>query len=382
LRTVAALGIVAAALIWAGPDVSADSTGDIRAVNGVSLVNDATRRPILGLSPLTADTVIDLTRLANRRIGAQANLSAGARPGSVSFSLTGSQGRSYARTDSRAPYFMCGDYVDCPLLAVADAYTLTVQAYTGARATGFPLGNPFTVRFTVAAASSTAAPLDVLFVGNSLLGTANSVTGEDTAALVRHLAGLAGRTLNLTSVIHYGHSLRQTWDDGMVAAPLNGARQYDYIVLQEYSTMVATKPAAAMDTLLTLYAPTFTRALKRGGRVVLFKNWALVNPSPFRSRAAAKAAIETNYAALSAALATPNLLAPIGDEFETIIKAKGAPYLVVPDGKHPNDTAVYLEAVTLYGILFRESPRNLSDLYLTGSVASYLRSVAATAIGY
>jgi hypothetical protein len=115
---------------------------------------------------------------------------------------------------------------------------------------------------------------------------------------------------------------------------------------------------------------------------VLFKNWALVDPAPFPSRAAAKAAIDANYAALSAALATPNLLAPIGDEFETVIAAEGPSSLIVADGKHPNDTAVYLDAVTLYGVLFGESPRGLADLYVPAPVAAALRSVAASAIGY
>jgi hypothetical protein len=381
LRVTAALGIAAATLLWGAPQVSASSDGDMRAVNGVSLVNNATRRSILGLSPLTDSTVIDLTRLADLRLGLQATVAAGAAPASVAFTMKGAKGSSFARTDSRAPYFLCGDYADCPLLVTPDAYTLTVQAYTGAGATGSPLGTRFSVRFTVTATATAAAPLDVLFVGNSLLGTANA-TGEDTPALVRHLASTAGRSLNITEVIHYGYSLRHTWDDGLAASALSGARQYDFIVLQEYSTLVATKPSAAMNTLLNLYAPTFTHALKPSGRVVLFKNWVLADPSPFRSRTAAKAAIDTKYAALSAALAAPNLLAPIGDEFETIITAKGTAYLIVADGKHPNDNAIYLDAVTLYGILFRESPRDLADLHLMPSAASYLRSVAATAIGY
>src|SRR5581483_5258734 len=152
-------------------------------------------------------------------------------------------------------------------------------------------------------------------------------------------------------------------------------------VLQEYSTAVATNPSATTDTLRTAYAPTFARALKPGGRVVLVKNWALVDPAPFPDRGAATAAIDRNYAAVSAALSTPNLLAPIGEEFETLIAGHGPSYLIA-DGKHPNATALYLNAVTLYGIIFGESPRGLPDLYLTSAVAAELRSVAATAIGY
>ena len=375
----AALGVIA--LMAAAPHVSAGSTGDAgtvtaeargvtadtRAIRGLSLVNDATHRPILGLSPLTDGTVVDPTRLANRNLSLRADLAPGVAPGSVTFTITGSKGGSHQCTGSRAQ--------NCRLPTTPDEYTLTVQAY---KDDSSKLGRPFTVRFTVAA---TAAPaLDVLFIGNSLLGTIG-VTGADTPGLVRRLASAAGRTLGVTEVIHSGYTLRQNWNSGAAATALNGAKQYDCIVLQEYSTLVATNPSAAMDTLLNTYGPTFARALKPGGRVVLFKNWALVDPAPFPSRAAATVAIDTNYAALSAALSTPNLLAPIGDEFETIIARRGTSYLIA-DGKHPNDTAIYLNAATLYGILFGESPRALADLYLPAPVASDLRSVAAAAIGY
>ncbi|GAA0525708.1 hypothetical protein GCM10010172_02730 [Paractinoplanes ferrugineus] len=199
---------------------------------------------------------------------------------------------------------------------------------------------------------------------------------------MRTLASAAGRTVRTTEVIHFGNTLQQTYDAGEVTAALSGATRYDYIVLQEYSTLVATNPAAATSALLGTYAPAFARTLKPGGKVVLFKNWALRDPAPFATRAAAVAAIDTNYAALSAALDTPNVVAPISDEFEKLIATNGTSYLIVADGKHPDDTAIYLDAVTLYGILFRESPRGLSDQYLTATTAAALRDVAATQIGY
>ncbi|HTJ39800.1 MAG TPA: hypothetical protein VL738_41860 [Dactylosporangium sp.] len=379
LPVAAALAVAALAtgLLWLAPRGSASGSGVGRAIGGVALVNDATRRPVLGLTPVTDGTVVDLARLAGARLSLRADPAGDAKPSSVRFTMTGANGATYTHTDSRAPYFLCDDYVDCPLLARPDEYTLTVQAYSD----DIELGAPFTVRFSVAA-TAPARPVDVLFVGNSLLGTVNKTSGEDTPTLVRHLAAAAGREINVTKVIHSGYTLRQTWDDGLVATALGGAKRYDFIVLQEYSTLVATNPSAATNTLLNTYAPTFARALKPGGRVVLFKNWALVDPAPFPSRAAATTAIDTNYAALSAALVTPNLLAPIGDEFESIIAAQGAAHLIEPDGKHPNDTAVYLDAATLYGILSGESPRTLADLYLPGPVASPLRETAATAIGY
>jgi hypothetical protein len=336
---------------------------------GLALVNDVTRKPVLGLSPLVDGTVVDLTRLANRHISLRASLAHGGTAGRVTFTLTGAKGSAFSRTDVKPPY----DLVDCPLLVTPDSYTLTVRADRGA---------PATVRFRVSATAVPVPALDVLFVGNSLLGTEMHGTGEDTPKIVRHLAKTAGRTLRVTEVIHFGNTLRETWDGGEVAKALSGGTRYDYIVLQEYSTLVATQPARATNTLVNFYSPTFRRALKPGGKVVLFKNWALTDPRPFAGRAANVAAIDANYAALSAGLATPNLLAPISEEFETVVATRGTSYLIVKDGKHPNDTAIYLDAVTLYGILFRESPRSLSDLYLGAPAAAAMRAVAAAQIGY
>ncbi|WP_433063824.1 hypothetical protein [Dactylosporangium sp. CS-033363] len=360
----AVLGIAAIVVVALGPGtapVSAGAAAASRTVGGVALVNDATHRPVLGLSPLTGGTVVDLSRLSGRDLGLQA-----ASTGAATFTLTGASGASFTATGPQG-------YVDCPLLATPDEYTLTVVTERGEHST---------VRFTVTDSAALPAPLDVLFVGNSLLGTFTKASGENTPQLVRHLATTRGRTLNVTQVIHSGYTLQHSWDDGLAGPALDGRKRYDYIVLQEYSTFVALSPDDAMRTLLHTYEPTFARALKPGGRVVLFKNWALVDPDPFASRAAAKTAIDTGYAALSSALRTPNLLAPIGDEFETIAAERGPSYLIVPDGKHPNDRAIYLDAVTLFGILFHDSPRDLTDLYVDPADAAYLRSVAAAAIGY
>jgi hypothetical protein len=352
------------------------------AVTGVAVVNDATHKPILGFSPLVGGDVIDLTRLANHNLSLQANLAPGVTAGSVSFTLTGAKGATYTHVENTAPYFLCTDYVDCAQLVAADSYTLTVQPYSAANATGGAIGPPYTVAFGVSATAVPAQPINVLFVGDSLIGTADSQTGEDTPALVRHLATTAGRTVNVTEVIEFGNTLQQTWNSGAVQTALNGTTKYDYIVLQEYSTLVATNLAQAQSTLVGTYGPTFAGALKPGGKVVLFEDWALVDTTPFPTRGADVAAIDTNYAALSAALATPNLIAPIGDEFETEIAAHGTSYLIVSDGKHPNDTAIYLDAATLYGILFRVSPRGLANLYVPAATATELLGTAATAIGY
>jgi hypothetical protein len=230
-------------------------------------------------------------------------------------------------------------------------------------------------------AEARAAVLDVLFIGNSLLGTP-AVTGEDTPDVVRRLARATGRTVRATKVIRYGHTLQRTWDAGPARQALSGCARYDYIVLQEYSTLVATDPARATATLLRTYAPALARSLAPGGRIVLFKNWALADPAPFASRAQNVAAIDAGYARIAAALPLPTVIAPISEEFEAVVARDGTSPLIVPDGKHPTGQAVYLDAATLYSVFFGRSPRDLPDLYLPAATAARLRAVAVTALGY
>jgi hypothetical protein len=231
------------------------------------------------------------------------------------------------------------------------------------------------------AAAGRPVTLDVLFVGNSLIGTPG-VTGEDTPDLVRRLARTSGRTVRTTKVIRFGHTLQRTWEAGPARRALTGSARYDFILLQEYSTLIVTDPARVTATLLRTYAPALARSLKPGGRVVLFKNWALADPAPFGSRARYVAAIDAGYARLAAALPLPTLVAPISDAFETVVARDGTGALLVPDGKHPADHAVYLDAATLYGVFFGCSPRDLPDLHVSPAAAARLRGAAATALGY
>jgi hypothetical protein len=272
-----------------------------RSLSGLSpRGNIVSRKPILGVSPVLDGNVIDLTRLANRNLSMRADLVAGAGVGSISFALAGPKGTSWSRVESVAPYFLCNDYVDCPQLAQADSYTLTMRAYSGANATGAALGAASTVRFTISATAVAQPAVDVLFVGNSLIGTTALSTGQDTPQVLQSLAAAAGRTITVSKVIHFGNTLQQTWDGGEVAAAVNGSKKYDYVVLQEYSSLVPTDLTAATSTLLDTYSPAIARVLKPGGKVILFKDWATVDPAPFADHAAYVAAIDANYAAVPA----------------------------------------------------------------------------------
>src|SRR4051794_12932007 len=75
-------------------------------------------------------------------------------------------------------------------------------------------------------ASTSSPALDVLFVGNSLIGT-RATTGEDTPDVVRRLAWETGRTIRVAKVIRYGSTLQHSWDAGPARRALNGSVRYD-----------------------------------------------------------------------------------------------------------------------------------------------------------
>ncbi|MEV6636333.1 hypothetical protein AB0M54_36865 [Actinoplanes sp. NPDC051470] len=224
-----------------------------------------------------------------------------------------------------------------------------------------------------------SAVIDVLFVGNSLIGT-RTRGGEDTPDVVRRMAGARGRTVRVTKAIRYGSTLQKSWDTGLSRRPLTAGRRYDFILLQEFSVLVASDPARVRRTLLDTYTPALARSLKPGGKVILFKNWALVPHKGFPSRAANVAAIDRNYERLARDLPLPVVLAPISDGFEKVVARRGTTPLIVKDGKHPTSQAIYLDAAILYGMFYGEAPDDVPNLFLKPATARYLRGAATQAL--
>jgi hypothetical protein len=167
-----------------------------------------------------------------------------------------------------------------------------------------------------------ASSASVLFIGNSLTATQTKATGEDMPAVLSRLASSRSKTFTVQRAIDLGQTLQQSWDAHIPQPWLTGAAQWDYIVLQEYSTVPVQDTALFYKTALSTYQPAIQRSLKAGsGNLVLFENWALVSLYPFSTRADYTAALDASYARLSAQLSVPNLVAPLGKAFEKVFRA-------------------------------------------------------------
>jgi uncharacterized protein (TIGR03382 family) len=222
---------------------------------------------------------------------------------------------------------------------------------------------------------------NVLFIGNSLTATQSSATGEDMPAVLARLASGRQKTLTYKEAIDMGHTLQESWDAQIPEPFLTGTTHFDFIVLQEYSTLAVQNPTAFYNTAVSSYEPSIARSLASSGTLLLFENWALTDISPFATRAAYTATLDANYATLSTKLSTHNAIAPLSRAFEKVLETKPLSY-VMYDGKHPTDAAIYLNACVFYALLFGESPAGLPPLYLSATEAAFLQDAAAKVVEF
>jgi uncharacterized protein (TIGR03382 family) len=234
---------------------------------------------------------------------------------------------------------------------------------------------------TARASRALTTSANVLFIGNSLTATQSSATGEDMPAVLARLASSQQKTLTYKKAIDMGHTLQESWDAQIPEPFLTGATHWDFIVLQEYSTLPVQNPTAFYGTAVSTYQPSIARSLVSSGTLFLFENWALTDLYPFSTRTAYTAALDANYVTLSAKLSTPNAIAPLSRAFEKVLETKPQAYLMF-DGKHPTDAAIYLNACVFYALLFRESPAGLPPLYLSASDAAFLQDIAAQVVEF
>ena len=226
------------------------------------------------------------------------------------------------------------------------------------------------------------ASASVLFIGNSLIAAQTGATGEDMPKVLSRLASSSGKTFTYKEAINMGHTLQDTWNANIAQPFLTGATHYDFIVLQEYSTLPVLDAAQFYNTAEVTYQPSVQRSLTTSGTVLLFENWAtdVVYPfGRFATRAAYVAALEANYGTLSGNLSTRNVIAPLSRAYEKVFATKPLTYLFMDD-KHPNDAGVYLDACVFYAVIFGESPVGLPALYMSAADASFLQAVAAEVV--
>ncbi|MGH8712632.1 MAG: DUF4886 domain-containing protein [Casimicrobiaceae bacterium] len=202
----------------------------------------------------------------------------------------------------------------------------------------------------------------ILFIGNSYTSRND---------LPRLLAGLAAaaehpRRLDTDAIVAGGASLKRHWNAGIAQKAL-AASPWDYVVLQEQSTLPLKNPARYHDNV-RLFAPEIAR---HGAKAVLYLTWAR-QQAP-QTQDTINAAVEAIGAAIGA------LVVPVGRAWLAARENAGDLQLYVDDGSHPSPAGSYLAACVFHASLFGAAPRGfaVSDvLQLDRSAAARLHALA------
>jgi len=204
----------------------------------------------------------------------------------------------------------------------------------------------------------------VLFIGNSF------TVRNDLPGLLGHMAAERGHQLRHDLIAAGGASLRAHWNKGAALEAIRAAR-YDFVVLQEQSTLPIKNPGRFQENVRLFIDPI----AQSGARPALYLTWA-------RKTAPASQRVLTD-AYTEIARETGAVLVPVGIAWEAYLGRHGSPPLHDKDQSHPSPAGTYLAASVFFATLFRESPVGLgcSVAGVTASEARRLQQTAWRAIG-
>ena len=191
---------------------------------------------------------------------------------------------------------------------------------------------------------SPATPMKVLFIGNSFTARNN------VPALIAQLAGSRGRELQHRLISAGGASLRMHWNKGDAQKAIQQTR-YDYVVLQEQSTLPIKNPLRMHENIRL-----FDHAIKASNaKTTFYLTWARQNAPETQK------AITDAYTVIGDELSA--ITVPVGVAWENFNRKHSSPVLHDADKSHPTLAGSYLAACVFYAVLFNDSPACIaSDL--------------------
>ena len=189
---------------------------------------------------------------------------------------------------------------------------------------------------------SQSTSLKVLFIGNSF--TARNNVPE----LIAQLAAARGLPFEHRLIQAGGASLRMHWNKGEAQQAIQQTR-YDYVVLQEQSTLPLKNPSRMHENIRL-----FDQVIKdAGAKTALYLTWAKQNAP--ETQAALTAAYTTIAEELGA------LVIPVGSAWQQFLLQHKEPLLHDKDQSHPTLAGSYLAACVFFAMLFGENPTGLAS---------------------
>jgi hypothetical protein len=191
----------------------------------------------------------------------------------------------------------------------------------------------------------------VLFIGNSY------TYFNDLPWLTQQLAESAKETriLETEMVVAGGATLKSHWKQGQ-ALRLLKAKHWDYVVLQEQSTLPITNPQEMYK-----YASLFDAEIKRvNSQTVFYLTWAKQNQPETQQM------LTNSYMNIAKELKAK--VAPVGIVWQKIPEKNLKLNLYSSDQSHPSPIGSYVAACVFYTTFYGNSPVGLSRrIYSTDS---------------
>jgi hypothetical protein len=209
---------------------------------------------------------------------------------------------------------------------------------------------------------SPATPTNLLFIGNSF--TARNKMPD----MIARMAEARCQQLEHKLIQAGGASLRMHWNKGEAQEEIKQNR-YDYVVLQEQSTLPIKNPVRMYENVRL-----FNEVIKASGaKTALYLTWARQNAPD------TQAAINTAYQTIGEELGST--VVPVGIAWETFLRHHGHPVLHDADLNHPTLAGSYLAACVFYVTIFGDKPPGIPDMRgLTADDAELIHQTAWTIV--
>ncbi|MBM3265486.1 MAG: SGNH/GDSL hydrolase family protein [candidate division Zixibacteria bacterium] len=179
--------------------------------------------------------------------------------------------------------------------------------------------------------------MNLLFIGNSFTAR------NDLPHLVGQLAQACGQSVQHSLIWAGGASLRMHWNKGDAQKAIQQTR-YDYVVLQEQSTLAIKNPERMHENIRL-----FDSVIKASGaKTALYLTWARQN-APETQRL-----ITDAYVAIGKMLDAT--LFPVGMAWERFLLTYPSLPLHDKDQSHPTPAGSYLAACVMLACLFDQNP--------------------------
>ncbi len=209
----------------------------------------------------------------------------------------------------------------------------------------------------------------ILFIGNSYTYYNSMPT------ILASMAAADGKSVYISSHTAGGATLFDHYNNSSVTTLINSAN-WDYVILQEQSQMIAINPASTQYYMGQFY----NRVENNYGctELVAFMTWARKEGNSFYTTSYTYDDMVNDYENFYQTSVFPNValgrISPVGSAFHEATRQGYEVYS--GDGSHPSGTGSYLAACVFYATLFKESPVGNSYTTLGTTATNDMQQIA------